>query len=89
MFVSQPRTPFVMLLIEAAEGEKVSFFRSVKAHGIEVKIYFTGKKVMLAKFEGRSLIEFQAWHRRDNESLLGVEGSITESLRRNAFQLTH
>lgn len=81
------QTPFVMQMVAAANGEKVSHFRSIKeAKGGEVKIFYSSTKVFIAYFDRlRHLQKFQVRVRRNNESLLGIEGSIEDTLRREAI----
>lgn len=76
--------PFVLCLTESAEGKKVQHFRSVKCGTMEVKIYFTDEKIMLAHFNGRQLIDFKSRLRSTRESLLGFEGMVSEAIRQTS-----
>lgn len=73
--------PFVLQLIDAAAGEKISHFRTVKHGELEVKIYFTDSKIILAKFKNRHCETIESRIREARESLLGFEGMVTESIR--------
>lgn len=77
---------FVMDLVEAAQGEKVTFFRSCKNKTEEIKIYFTDTKIILAKFQARNYIGMESRFRGSRESLLGFEGMVTELLLKNSAQ---
>lgn len=85
MRLSQPTSvqsarPFVMQLTEAAQGEQVHFFRTVKKGSMEIKIYFTNTRLITAKFNRRNLVELQHRVRPQSESLLGVESSLQQQL---------
>jgi hypothetical protein len=75
------KKPFVLLLNDAAEGQKISHFKTVKHNDRQVKIYFTDSKIILASFVGRECINFESRLRGTRESLLGFEGVITEAIR--------
>ncbi len=73
--------PFVLQLISAAAGQKVSYFRSVKYGNREIKIYFTDSKIILADFTGRRCVNVESRLREARESLLGFEGLVSEAIR--------
>lgn len=85
MQLNQPTTiqsarPFVMQLTEAAQGEKVHFFKTVKNGSMEIKIYFTNTRLITAKFNQRKLIELQHRVRPPSESLLGIESCLQQRI---------
>ncbi|MAA93008.1 MAG: hypothetical protein CML21_00590 [Rheinheimera sp.] len=75
---------FVLQLIDAAAGEKISHFRTVKNGDLEVKIYFTDSKIILANFQGRQFLNVESRIRGRRESLLGFETMVSEAIRINA-----
>lgn len=76
----QSARPFVMQLLEAAQGEQVHFFHTVKKGSMEIKIYFTNTRLITAKFNQRNLVELQHRVRPQSESLLGIEHSLQQEL---------
>ncbi len=81
---------FVMDLVNVAQGEKVSFFRSCLSanKSEEVKIYFTDTKIILARFQARNYLGMESRFREARESLLGFEGMVSEELRKSSSQST-
>lgn len=73
--------PFVMQLLDAAEGEKVQHFRTVKNADRETKIFFTDSRIILANFQGRQFLNLESRIRGSRESLLGFEAMVAESIR--------
>ena len=73
--------PFVLCLTEAAAGKKCHHFRTVKNGLVEVKIYFTSEKIILAHFNNREFIDFKTRQRSSRESLLGFEVRVSEAIR--------
>jgi hypothetical protein len=69
-----------MQLTEAAQGEQVHFFRTVKKGSMEIKIYFTNTRLITAKFNRRNLVELQHRVRPHSESLLGIESNLQQEL---------
>lgn len=76
----QSSVPFVLQLVDVAAGEKVNFFRTVHKGSLEVKIFFTNTKLILAKFKNRNLVEMQHRIRPPRQSLLGFTWYIEEQL---------
>jgi hypothetical protein len=75
--------PFVLQMTIAARGEKVNHFRTIPSRKGEVKVFYSDTKVFIVKLDRlRRLESFEARVRRPNESLLGIEGSIEDALRR-------
>lgn len=75
--------PFVLQMTIAANGEKVNHFRTIPGGKGEVKVFYSDTKVFIVKLDRfRRLESFEARVRRPNESLLGIEGSIEDALRR-------
>lgn len=75
------KKPFVLLLNDAAAGQKVSHFKTVEHNDRQVKIYFTDSKIILASFVGRECINFESRLRGTRESLLGFEVMALEAIR--------
>lgn len=78
--VVQSSRPFVLQLTDAAQGEQVHFFRTVKKGSIEIKIYFTNTRLITAKFNRRNLVELKHRVRPQSESLLGVQSELEQDL---------
>ena len=75
------KKPFVLLLNDAAAGQKVSHFKTVEHNDRKVRIYFTDSKIILATFVGRECKIFESRLREPRESLLGFEGMALEAIR--------
>lgn len=72
--------PFVLQLVDAANGEKVRFFKAIHHADIEIKIFTTDTQLITAEFNRRELVELKKRPRSNLESLLGIESSIREQL---------
>ncbi len=72
--------PFVLQLCEAANGEKISHFSTVKSGLDEIKIFFTDSKVIAARFKARQLVDFESILRAPRESLNGFEYMASQAI---------
>lgn len=65
----------------APAGERIHHFRSIGNERNQQKIFHSGNMVFIVKFSYGQCVDLQTRKRRNNESLLGIEGSIEEQLR--------
>lgn len=77
--------PFPIRMARESDGLKIEHFKTVQlqpGQG-EIKLFNTEKKIFVVSLDQhRALTEFVTIHRRQNTSLLGVEGAIEEAVRR-------
>lgn len=77
--------PFPIRMARESNGQKIEHFKTVrlKPGQGEIKLFNTDKKVFVVALDARrSLTEFVVIHRRPNTSMLGIEGSVEEAIRR-------
>ena len=65
----------------APAGQRIHHFRSIGSERNNQKIFHAGDMVFIAKFAYGECVDLVSRKRRNNESLLGIEGSIEEQLR--------
>ncbi len=68
-------------LTEAAGGKKVEHFRTLSYGVLEIKFFFTDRKIILMKFFKRQYHGIEYRLRYPKDSLLSVESYIDEYLR--------
>lgn len=69
----------------APAGEAVHHFRSIGSGRNHQKIFHSGDMVFIVKFAYGQCVDLVSRKRRNNESLLGLEGSIEEQLRKEGL----
>jgi hypothetical protein len=68
------------------KGEKLNHFRTVgDREKAQHKIFYAGNRVITVEFRNGDYIQTTSKVRRRNESLLGLEGSIEEQLRKEGL----
>lgn len=68
------------------KGETLNHFRTVgERNKSEHKIYYAGNRVITVEFRQGEYVKTTSRIRRRNESLLGLEGSIEEQLRKEGL----
>ena len=69
----------------APAGKRIHHFRSLGSGKNHQKIFHAGDQVFIVKFSYDKCLEVVSRRRRSNESLLGIEGSIEEQLRKEGL----
>ncbi|PTC01267.1 hypothetical protein C9975_03025 [Thalassospira xiamenensis] len=85
-FVMSEYVSWSLQLAKAApKGSQIRFFRTIGGIAEQQKVFFAENMVFIVKFRHGEFVEMISRQRRRNESLLGLEGSIEEQLRKEGL----